>query len=160
MPDLELARTVLRQGEVRLQEQRALAVAMDQRAAALAGIFATGAAAGFGFAVQAGMDPAARIGIGMAALGLTVAALCTVRAEWPGTLWLAGADPANWWSDGVEGRALYDCLKRESWNYAARIKKNAALVEGAARWFRWGCWIGVTSPALGAVLAVVAWAWN
>ena len=154
--DLELARVVLRQGELRLQDQLARALASDQRATTLAGLFtaAAMAALGFGASVLGQRDADLAIGIGSLGTGTLLLAgvgLC-VAAAWPVPFAAAGAAPEKWWKDGVETRPLAECLKKESRNYQRRIEHNRAVHARATQWLRAGIVIGCSAPALGLVV--------
>jgi len=92
---LELAQTVLRQGELRLAAQLQVALASDQRALLAATILTAIAMAVFGFAVgwlKSGQAP-----IGMGAIAVSVvffrAAWKCSKASFPQKFGLAGAQP-------------------------------------------------------------------
>ena len=158
--DLELARTVLRQGELRLQAHLGLAVAADQRAVTLTAMFAATALAALGFGASWIDGPAANVplGIGAVVAGLAfagAAGLC-VWALRPMTFALAGAQPEKWWCDGVEARPLAECLRKESNNYQKRIEHNRRALARNAESIRRALRLACVAPILGlAVWALV-----
>ena len=158
--DLELARTILRQGELRLQDQLARALASDQRATTLAGLFTAAAMAALGFGASVLGQRDADLAVGIASLGtgtllLAGVGLC-VAAAWPVRFAAAGAAPEKWWKDGVETRPLAECLKKESRNYQRRIEHNRDVHARATGRLRAGIVIGCSAPALGLVVWALA----
>jgi len=149
---LELARTVLRQGELRLQDQLARAVAHDARASMLAGVYMAAALAALGYGLG-GAGSAAAAGWAAGLVAFVGAVACAVAA-WPRRFAAVGAQPKNWWDDDVADKRLSDCLVKESWNYQSRIAHNARAHERATRWLRAGITIGSAAPAAG----LLAWA--
>lgn len=152
----DLARTVLRQGELRLQDQLARALASDQRATTLAALFTAAAmgALGFGASVLGQPDPDLAVGIASLATGALLLAgvgFC-VAAAWPVPFGAAGAAPEKWWKDGVETRPLAECLKKESRNYQRRIEDNRTVHARATWQLRVGIVSGCSAPALGLVV--------
>ncbi len=154
--DIELAREVLRQGELRLGAQLQIALAADARAMTLAGLFTAAAAVarGFGAGALEGETPRLAFGAGAIAMGaaLVAASMLCVAAAWPGPIWPAGNRPESWWSDGVEERPLADCLRRESANYDRSIVKNRAALRRNAWRLQWGAALGAVSPLIGLVV--------
>lgn len=159
----KLAATVLRQGELRLQDQLARALASDQRATTLAALFTAAAMAslGFGISILEQQNPDWAVGMAAICTGtlLLVSILLCVIAAWPVTFAGVGAAPDNWWNDNVETRPLAECLRTESQNYQRRIDHNRAAHKAATRWLSAGILVGCSAPAAGLVAwALVAWA--
>ena len=158
MDELELSRTVLRQGELRLQAQLQVALASDQRAIVLVTLLATAAAAAIGFSA-AWFDAAptkAALGSGALAAGacfLAAAWVCGLAAR-PQKFGLVGAQPDKWWRDGVETRPLHECLRKESANYQGRIAYNRNVLKKNAETLRRGLRLAFVAPIFG----FLAWA--
>ena len=106
--DLELARTVFRQGELRLGTQLTLALAADQRAITLTGVFiaAATAAVGVGIGFLGAATPNFPIGAGGLVMGamLLRAAYDCMQSARPIKFRVVGNRPDNWWEDGVESQ--------------------------------------------------------
>ena len=150
--DLDLARTVLRQGELRLQDQLSRGIAADQRAMTLAGFCIVTATMGAGFTIEQTTWPNIAAGF-VAILLLFEAAMYSVWSAMPGRFAAVGADPEKWWKDGVETRPLAMCLVNESANYHKRIKHNAGVAERAAWLLKLGAIYACAAP----VTAVATW---
>lgn len=156
---LALARAVVRQGEMVLAAQLTLAVAASQRAMTLAALFTPIAVAAFGLAISQWVAPASNLPLAVAMLAtgafvVSAAALC-VAAAWPMGFYTAGNRPDNWWSDGVEARSLAESLKKESANYDRSIDYNQRVITRTNDRLKIGALLGVTSPIVGLVAAVV-----
>jgi hypothetical protein len=157
--DKELAAVVLRQGELKLTAQMQLALAADNRATVLAGIFSTLAVTGVsGAAVLWKLGP----GYGGWLAGLIVqvvlligAAYLCVHAARPTDFYTVGNRPMRWWKDGVERKSLAACLKQESDNYQHRIDRNSELITGNANLVSNALHLAVLSP-LPVLVAVLA----
>ena len=156
---LQLARTVLQQGEVKLQAQLQAALAADQRAMVLAGMFATAAVAAFGLAILAVDREAAMWNLfsgGLAAGAcLMVGAYQCLQAAWPQEFRFPGNQPDNWWSDGVEKRPLADSLKNQSKHYQKAIIENRFAMERNAKKTEVGAKWGLSAAGAGLAAAVV-----
>ena len=157
---LDLTKTVLRQGELVLQDQLTRSLASDQRATTLAGMFTAVALAVLGFAAHAFeggnlASPAgwAAIGAGLPLLGSV--AFCVWCAR-PVPFASVGNEPECWWSDGVETRPLVESLRNECANYQKRITENSQDLKRAARALRFGLGFGAAAP-LG---AIAFWSWS
>ncbi len=158
-PDLELARVVLRQGELRLKDQLARALASDQRASTLAGMFTAAAMAALGFGASIFGQQDGDFAVAVASLGTGAALLASVglcvAAAWPVPFAAVGTAPDSWWNDGVETRPLAQCLKKESGNYQRRIQHNRDVHARATRCLRAGVVVGCSAPALGSAIWVL-----
>lgn len=159
--NLELAKTVLRQGELRLSAQLMVGLAAVQRATALTGIFAVAATAALGFSTWAMGSTTANIPLGaggiVTGLFFGIAAIQCVRVALPAKFATVGAEPNNWWEEGVEGRPLAECLRRESENYQKRIGHNQEVNIQGARLLRCGAYLGIAAPFIGLVTWAGAW---
>ena len=158
--NLELARAVLRQGELMLDAQLRLTIAAMQRATTMAAILTPAAVAALALAMNR-FPVDADFAAGLAASGATLvvgAGFC-VSAIWPARFRVPGNTPRNWWEDGVEERPLAECLRRESENYDDDIKSNRALLARDARRLRLGAWSGCAAPVIGLAVWAGAAAW-
>ena len=153
--DVELAKLVLRQGELTLQAQLQLTTAAMARATTLAGLFAVTATAAVGYMLSNyGDELALALGGAGAGAALAVGAVLCVSSVWPTAFRTAGNLPSNWWVDGVKNRPLAECLSNESDNYDDAIKRNRASMAQEAKRFKFGAWLGCMSPAIG----LICWA--
>lgn len=152
MSNIELAKTVLLQGEKRLNSQLQMALEADSRAISVANIFATQAAAALaGILAAAGFDKLSidlMIALGMVGAGATIACFLCVKAAAPCGFNPAGSRPDNWWSDNVEEKEFYDCLKKESMNYHKYITWNREKMQSRALLVQIGINIGYATPIL------------
>lgn len=158
---LELARTVLRQGELRLQDQLTRAIASDQRASTLAGIFIAAATvslvAAVAFATAGTPNPPLAAGGIAAAVMLLVAGAYCARAAMPVKFAAVGAVPQNWWEDGVKERPLAECLENESANYQRYISDNMKVIARSGKLLRCGAGLGWFAPQIGVVFWLIFW---
>jgi len=156
--DLELARFVLQQGEKRLDAQLQIAIAADQRAMILAGIFVAIATlisgAGIHFLSKNELNLPLGIGFLTTAICLIISSVQCIRAVMPGRYGLAGAQPKNWWEDNVEDRPLAECLRKESDNYQKRIAFNSEVHKRNAAILKRGAILGCLSQLIGLLTAV------
>lgn len=158
--DERLAEMVLRQGEINLEAQLQIALAADQRASTLAGIYTAISVAAFG--VSAAMFKADSGAIGLTSAGLTVAAISLVAAllclgvARPARFHIAGNRPDNWWNDGVRDRTLAECLERESHNYDQYIQHNDEILARNADNLRRALRAGLMAPVAGLAVFLLA----
>jgi hypothetical protein len=146
----EIAKIVMRQGEVKLSAQLTLALAAVGRASSFAGLFTT-----LGLAV-AGTVPVlwtagARYQGLMAAavleaVILLIAAYLCIQATEPVDFYLAGNRPKSWWDDNAENTPLFDNLKSESNNYSTYIEHNHVVIERDAQRFMLALRLVLLSP--------------
>ena len=144
--DLDLARTVLAQGELKLQAQLQIALAADQRAIVFAGFLIAIATALAGYWTRP--DTSYLAGVWATATGgvMFAGALACVSAAWPRLIGTVGNNPENWWSDGVEHRDLAECLRKESGNYDEWIVANNALLYRNGRMLKGGLLLALLAP--------------
>lgn len=147
--DIELARVVLRQGELKLQAQMDIVNAVDARATAVAAIGITLAlASASAVVVLRSIGAWDVLMLGMAATSLVLLAGAAVSAVslWPAAFRTAGNLPHNWWADNVEDRPLAECLRKESDNYQGRIESNRVRINRKAALFRVSLALMLLSP--------------
>jgi hypothetical protein len=153
---------VLRTSETYLGGTVTIAASADQRAAVVAGTFATAGAAivaglmGFSAAVTAENHYASSVytgGILAAFLFLLGAFLC-IKAAMPVGFNLPGTQPSGWESDIAGGRALKDCQYDLLTFRDDLIKENLSTIKRNARLFKYGAYCGIAAPFIGAA----AWA--
>ncbi|MCH9052626.1 MAG: hypothetical protein IIA72_16385 [Proteobacteria bacterium] len=89
---------------------------------------------------------------------LVVAAMLCMQAAWPRQVYVAGNEPQGWWGDDVENRPLAECLRKESLNYDAFIKRNRTVITSNNNLLRRGARVGYLSPVAGLIAGVLAWA--
>ncbi|RDD60496.1 hypothetical protein [Ferruginivarius sediminum] len=148
-PSEELARTVMRQGELNLDAQLRLAMNADQRGASLASVFALLASGLLAAAAAKAVPPNGSIALAVSGALEVVAAVMCVVATWPRPFAVPGNRPKNWWDDGVTNRSLAECLYRESLNYESAISRNRCRLDWSSRWVTFGALVGVISPMVG-----------
>lgn len=152
--NVELARTVLRQGELRLDAQLKLTVAANQRAMTLLSVYIAAALAAAGFAVEGFSSPLS-LGALAAAIFLGFGGFFCILAARPMAIHAPGNLPDAWWDDNVENRGLYKALKRESINYAKNIEENRQILKECTADYNKGVILGALSPFIGLFLALV-----
>lgn len=159
--DLELARSVLRQGELRLDAQIRIMQAIDQRGLTLAALLTTlsVATAGAALTLIFGPAPAYPPGLGLAASATVLtwtAWKCVMAAAGrENRISLPGNDPQCWWDDAPERRPLAECLRREADNYQDYLEKNRERMQQQAREIRDAALGACLTPAAGLIAAVL-----
>jgi hypothetical protein len=152
----------LRTSETYLAGTVTIAASADQRAAVVAGTFATAGAAivaglmGFSAAVTADnhFAPGVYLGGFLAASLFLIGAWLCIRAAMPVEFNLPGTQPSGWAEDVKGMRELEEC-QHDLLNFRERlIRENLATIKTNARLFRIGAYCGVAAPFVGAV----AWA--
>jgi hypothetical protein len=153
---------VLRTSETYLAGTVTIAASADQRAAVVAGTFATAGAAivaglmGFYATATAETHYAVAVYAGgiLAALLFLSGALLCIKAAMPVGFNLPGTQPSGWESDIAGGRELKDC-QYDLLNFREElIKKNLATIKSNATLFKYGAYCGIAAPFIGAA----AWA--
>ena len=153
---------VLRTSETYLEGTVTIATSADQRAAVVAGTFATAGAAivaglmWFSATVTAENHYASAIytGGGLAAFFFLLGAFLCIRAAMPVGFNLPGTQPSGWESDIAAGRELKDC-QYDLLNFREDlIAKNLATIKRNAGLFKYGAYSGIAAPFIGAA----AWA--
>jgi hypothetical protein len=151
---------VLRDSETFLAGTVALATSADQRAAVVAGTFATAGAAivagVIGFAAAASADnyyaKAVYVGGLSAALLFIVGAVFCVRAAMPVGFHLPGTKPSNWEDDVREGRTLAQCQHDLLDIRESAIKENLYVINRNALNYSIGASLGIAAPIVGILL--------
>jgi hypothetical protein len=158
---IELAREIVRQGEVRLAALTTLATAADLRATTLCGIFGASAigigAATLAYFTTTHTESGLILGGAAAACGLFCAALVAARAGAPSDFWLGGGSPdllRQWaWNNG-EWRGELEMLEATAQRHAESINKNGTASRGSAKRLVLSLLIAFASPALGATIVL------
>lgn len=151
--DEEMAREILRQGEIYLSKTLEISIASDQHAATLAGIFSASATAAL--AVSAAVAISENSNGALVVSGLFVAltwligAMFCVSVVWPSKFQLPGNHPKNWWPDEVSRGSIVEAIGGESENYQERIEFNEAAIKRSAKRLKWGAAIGSAAPFVG-----------
>lgn len=153
MADTELAHLILRQGELRLQDQLHRAIASDHRASAMAGFFVASGLAAIGYGMGERGDLPLFYACLAAGITLWLCGCLCIFSAWPAPFGAVGSEPNNWWGDDVEIRPIEECLKKESYNYQKRIDHNKRVHARATQLLRGGMSLGVLSPAI----AILVW---
>lgn len=153
----------LRTSETFLASTVMIAASADQRAAVVAGTFATAGAAivagviGFSAAVSTENHYATEVyggGLCAAILFLIGAFLC-IRAAMPVGFNLPGTQPSGWADDIINKRALKEC-QHDLLNFRETlIKENLNTIRRNAMLFRMGAYCGIAAPFIGAIVWLV-----
>jgi hypothetical protein len=155
---------ILRTSEDYLAGTVTVAASADQRAAVVAGTFATAGAAivagviGFSAAVPDTNRHAVGIYVGglLSAFLFLLGALFCFRAAMPIGFNLPGTQPHTWVSDIKNGRTLDEC-KHDLINlHETSISENLDILRANARWFSIGAYCGIAAPFVGAVIWFVS----
>jgi hypothetical protein len=157
---------ILKDSETYLTGTVTIATSADQRAAVVAGTFATAGAAivagVIGFAAAASPDnayaPAVYAGGLIAAILFIAGAVFCIRAAMPVGFHLPGTRPSGWESDVTGGRTLQECQHDLIDIRENAIKSNIETIERNAKSYKIGAPLGISAPVVGAViwLAVLA----
>lgn len=158
---IEVLQEVVREGELMLAAQLAVASAADQRAMTLAGLLIAGATASAGgvVAMLLGDSPnwnIALVGSAYAAAAITIAGFALWSAR-PGRFSFPGNEPASWhpeqWQIGALGpHTIHQARVEQAVNLQSQIKKNQRIQARNALWLR----ISLLLAFLATVLAAVA----
>jgi hypothetical protein len=158
----------LRTSETFLAGTVTIAASADQRAAVVAGTFATAGAAivagviGFSAAVPANSEYAASVYVGglSAAFMFLLGALLCIQAAMPVGLNLPGTQPSGWETDVKGRRALRDC-QHDLLNFRETlILENLAVIKNNARLFMWGSYCGIAATFVGAAAWFITFKWS
>ena len=149
----DMAVRVVEEGHKYISGQLALATSADQRAAALAGVFATAAtalmAAGIVLVAEKIGGIGAATAIFVSAGGFLTGAFLCIRALMPIGIYIPGSEPTSWREDLENGRSLEDALHEEAEFLQEKIDENRTDISRNARLFKWGALSGLAAPALG-----------
>jgi hypothetical protein len=153
----------LRTSETYLAGTVTIAASADQRAAVVAGTFATAGAAivagviGFSAAVSAENHYAPEVYVGglLAALLFLAGALLCIQAAMPVGFNLPGTQPSGWADDVIRGRTLAEC-QHDLLNFRETlIKENLETIRKNSMLFRIGAYCGIAAPFVGAAAWLV-----
>lgn len=147
----EVAKEVLRLGEVQLQAYQALAIGGNQRAATLCGILtaaAVGAVGGAAAGLNVG-DIRFALSAGLVAVMLLAGAALCIAALWPATFYAPGYSPSDLLNRGVLFGNMEDTTLHLAGLYAQRISDNRRTLIGSARLFRLAAVVGCGAPICG-----------
>jgi hypothetical protein len=153
--DLEMAKLILKQGEIHLDCQLRISLAADQRAMVTGGILAAFAASVIAASLNtwgATHNPdllVLQLGL---AVALLFGAVYSVRAARPVPFCHAGSEPLKWW-DFRESENLAQAIGGEAENYQFRIETNNAILKRNAKRFARGLHLALASP----IIAVATW---
>jgi hypothetical protein len=159
--ELDLVKEVVRQAEMNLQQQAAVAQSLDQRATSLAALANAGAVAVLAFL-------GSQIAQGRSDDPL-IAGCVAVAAAWCASAvasYLAMA-PSEWRSAGFWPSQLYPSLTSKNWEMVERLGALAEKLDDAcrinnhrnlraARRFRWALGLAGTAPFIGPAAWMVA----
>lgn len=149
----------LRDSETFLAGTVSIATSADQRAAVIAGTFATAGAAIvagiIGFAAAASADnfyaPAVYAGGLCAAFLFILGSIFCISAAMPVGFSLPGTKPSNWESDVTSGHTLLECQHDLLHIREKAIKENLETIKRNARRFTIGAYLGIAAPVVGAI---------
>jgi len=148
--DEGMARQIFEQGQTFLQAQLQVALAADQRATAIAGLFATVGTAAIGGAFaywDKEADSAILVAGVLTGVGMIAGALRALWAARPVPFNTAGNYPNKWYECRTEPLALM--LGAEAENYQACITENEAILKANGAAIRQGATLAVASPLAG-----------
>lgn len=153
---------VLRDSETFLAGTVTLATSADQRAAVVAGTFATAGAAivagiiGFAAAASAtnAFAPAVYAGGLLAALLFIAGSILCIRAAMPVGFRLPGTKPSGWEEDVTKGHTLLQCQHDLIAIRENAILENLATISKNARRYKYGAYLGIAAPLVG----ILVWA--
>jgi hypothetical protein len=158
----------LRTSETYLAGTVTVAASADQRAAVVAGTFATAGAAivagviGFSATVSTNNEYAVSVYLGglLAAFMFLLGAFLCIRAAMPVGFNLPGTQPSGWETDVTGGRALKEC-QYDLLNFRENlIVENLAVIRNNARLFMIGAYCGIAAPFIGALAWIISFKWQ
>lgn len=154
----EMAREILRQGEMHVEALLSSSIAVDQKAINLAGIFAiilTAVLGGFVIIVTGKEGPLAILisAIVTATMLFAGVVLCVV-ASWPSKFHIVGNEPKNWLEPSVAHKPIIEAIVGEAQNCQDKIDFNKAVLRKQTRVLGWGAHVGFLAPAVG----IAVWA--
>jgi hypothetical protein len=153
-----VAATILRQGELRLDAQLQLAIASDQRATTLAGIYAAVATALLGWSGWLTTTPDGSAALAAAfsttaVLLLVAASLCIYVAR-PMGIATVGAKPETWTDNGALDRSPEEAFLKEAKNYDEYISDNRLKFDKNSQKLNWALGLSVFAPVAGTAVYV------
>jgi hypothetical protein len=148
---------VLRDSETFLAGTVTIATSADQRAAVVAGTFATAGAAIvagiIGFAAAASptnsFAPAVYAGGLLAALLFIFGSIFCIRAAMPVGFRLPGTKPSGWEDDVTNGHTLLECQHDLIAIRENAIKENLEIIAANAQRYKIGARLGIAAPLTG-----------
>lgn len=119
---------IIRQAELRLNEQGQVNRSVDQKAVQLTVLFGTLAAAGFPASLQAWQNNFAAFGSGAFSASLLCfgCSLLSMVASFPGTFAVVGNDPSNWIEDLASNKSAKRSAAETAHHYDKGLKWNRA----------------------------------
>jgi len=158
--DKDMVKHVAREAEMYLGGQVTLGTSADQRASVLGGVFmaaGTAIVAGLLGILSAGfMSWSIIVGGSISAILLLVASGLCILATVPVGFWLPGNEPKSWYEDVDSNRPLLEAMGEEAEQIQEKIEENRKELKKNARRFKWGAFLGVTAPFVGAVVYLLA----
>ncbi|MEO5375989.1 MAG: hypothetical protein H7840_17325 [Alphaproteobacteria bacterium] len=158
---LETAREILRQGELYLSAQLTTALAADQRAVRLAGLFsaATSGLLAGGLALLTADSPVVELGTAALVMGVTmlVGLWFAVKATRPVDFYVVGNHPRQWWTEDDLHGPLSIALGQQGEHCQKAIDHNAEVLAGNGRSLRVALTLGLWTPVVGILTAAMAW---
>jgi len=149
-----MAQFIVAQGEKYLQAQMQMAVASDQRAMTMAGVFSAIATATIAGAIaywdKSASAPILAGGLSGGLCMLLGAAICLWSARQV-DFYYPGNEPAHWYASRKD--SLPQSLGGEAENYQGHIVANAIVLERCGKTLGAGAAISVAAP----LVAVLAW---
>ena len=155
--ELDMARTIMEQGEKFMAAQLQASIAADARATASANLFTAAAAAVFAAGIAyfgAAQPEASAILVGSIVTGMLLIASASMSfyAARPTRFYFPGNQPSQWWPHATSD--LVEMLGGESENYDARIDFNGNVLEANGDWQKRAGLVAVIAPIVG----LTAWA--
>jgi len=149
-----MAREIKSQGERFLEAQLQVALASDQRAATMAGIFAAIAAAAIAGSIaywdKTGSAPVLSSGLAGGVWMMLGVGLCLWAAR-PVDFYFPGNHPAQWF-DLRDDTSLAEALGGEAENYQDRIESNASRLVAMGDRLKLGAVLVGTAPIISVVM--------
>lgn len=156
----DMLREIVREAEVHLASQQAVALAADQRAMTLTGFLTATVVvmvgAGASFALAAEPNKALAIICILVATALLLAAGIAVLSAAPSKFDFAGSSPTDWLDDIDAGLTLKDAMAAQCVNYSEMTDDNHVRMAKNGRTLWWSIQITLGAIALGGLAFVIA----
>lgn len=149
----EVAREILRQGEMHLQGMLQLAIAADQRATTTAGIFLAVVAAVLAVIFTASPSGLLLLAGSVLAASYIIAGALCILASLPIEFGIPGNYPKNWWGD--RSQPIEITLGQESENCQEIIEDNFEKLKRNARYFRAGCLAAIIGSSISTAILIM-----
>lgn len=147
---------IIREAELLLDAQTALATAADQRALTFAGLLVAAVAALVGAALAAHPQSLPVVSLSAIAAGLLVASALSLWSARPVNWYPAGNRPGAWLEDIEEGDSLHNGRAAMAEYYEQMISRNEERITAAGRLMHWSFGITAATLAVAAIYAVAA----